>query len=197
MELIRSLVIPLPLKDVDTDMIIPAEYLRRTNREGLGQHLFARLRAADKHFPFNLEKYRYARILLARSNFGCGSSREHAAWALADWGIQAVIAPSFADIFYKNALNNGILPVRADDGTVESIFDAVDSTDDLTAEIDVKAQTVSLTGGIRFTFDIEPFPKELLLSGGDALDYLLARREMIERFLEAQEKHLYMELGNI
>ena len=190
---INSQIIPLPLKDVDTDMIIPAEYLRQTGKEGLGKHLFTRLRSADENFPFNLEKYRDARILVAHENFGCGSSREHAAWALTDWGIKAVIAPSFADIFYKNALNNGVLPVPLKSGVVESIFAA----GDVAAEIDVKSQSVSLSDGSHFSFDIEPFHKELFLSGGDALDFLLARKDKIKGHFEAQQKHFYVELENV
>lgn len=119
MKKIVSKFIPLPRKDVDTDMIIPAEFLKTTSRDGLGEHLFARLREAEKDFPTERSIYRNAEILVARDNFGCGSSREHAAWALADRGIRVVIAPSFADIFKKNATSNNILPIELPELAVE------------------------------------------------------------------------------
>src|SRR3989339_483827 len=119
----KSIAIPIPLKNIDTDMIIPAQFLTRVTKEGFGENLFQRLRENDKNFPLNLKKYINAKIIIADENFGCGSSREHAAWALVEYGIKVIIAPSFADIFKSNSAKNGLVLIELEREKVKFIFD--------------------------------------------------------------------------
>lgn len=176
---IKSQIIPLDRKDVDTDLIIPADYLKGTGKEGLGKHLFQRLRDNEPDFPFNLAKYRDAEVLVAGDNFGCGSSREHAAWALKDWGVKAIIAPSFSDIFHSNALKNGLIPVVLDEEIVETIFERESTAEKLKLEIDLSQQRVVLEGGESYDFEIDPYRKHCLLNNMNDLDYLLSNLQTI------------------
>jgi 3-isopropylmalate/(R)-2-methylmalate dehydratase small subunit len=183
--------VPLRINDIDTDQIIPARFLTATSREGMGDHLFADLRAdraglPRPTFPLNKSEYAGARILIAGSNFGCGSSREHAAWALSGFGFEAVISSSFADIFYGNALKNGMLPVKVDPEILVDLFSTVESTPTLELTIDLPSQTLTWARGACH-FPIEPFAKECLLNGVDELGYILRFRDAIATF-EAQEQ---------
>ncbi len=182
MDKVKSKVVPINRSDIDTDLIIPAEFLTVTVKTGLGKNLFARLKASDENFPFNLEKYKDAQILVAGKNFGCGSSREHAAWALNDAGIRVVIAPSFADIFYSNALKNGVLPVVLDQQIVDGIFEEENGNGNYLIEVDLEKQTLSMPKGSVLGFELDPYRKECLMKGIDDMDYLLANISEIRKF---------------
>ena len=188
-EIIKSKIVPLPRADIDTDLIIPADFLTTTDKKGLGEYVFARLRIMEPYFPFNLKKYCGARILVTKKNFGCGSSREHAAWALRDWGIEIVIAPSFADIFFNNAMKNGILPIILDEKIVDEIFVAGDCE----VEVNVAAQKVILPNGEVANFQIDSYRKECLLKGMDDLDYLVSQMNEIENFDKRHSKNIFFD----
>jgi 3-isopropylmalate/(R)-2-methylmalate dehydratase small subunit len=187
MEPFRTLtgrVASLPVENVDTDQIIPARFLKTTDRAGLGAHLFADWRYGSDGSPrpdFVLNRPRTAGspILLAGDNFGCGSSREHAPWALVDFGFRAVISSSFGDIFYGNALQNGLLPVVVDGPTLGRLFDAVAEAPGLELTVDLAAQRVDLPLGSPISFQIDPFNKLCLLEGVDALGYLQRHGEAV------------------
>ena len=182
---LSSRAICLPLKDVDTDMIIPAQHLTSTSREGFGKNLFERLRAASSDFIFNHKQAQGAKILISGANFGCGSSREHAVWALMDFGIRAIIAPSFSDIFANNAAKNGLLLIRLDTDQVSQLDKQLcDFAGTLTIELE--KQTLMTSGGARYSFDIDGFNKERLLKGMDDLDYLVAHKDIIKEFKSRQ-----------
>lgn len=178
----HSQILPIARNHIDTDLIIPAEFLRSTEKKGYGQHLFARLRRMEEDFPLNQEKYKGAKIMVAGSNFGCGSSREHAAWALADWGIAAIIAPSFADIFLQNAYNNGILPIILAEEIVRKIFHEEASQYPYKLSIDVEKQEIQTHSQERVFFSLDPYRKECWLKGLDDLGYLLSKRKLIDEF---------------
>ncbi|HUQ44047.1 MAG TPA: 3-isopropylmalate dehydratase small subunit [Candidatus Limnocylindria bacterium] len=181
-----SRVIPLPAENVDTDQIVPARFLKVTDKEGLGEALFRDWRyEADgslKEPRFVLDQPEMAgrRILLAGDNFGCGSSREHAPWALAAWGIQAVITTSCADIFRGNALKNGVLPIIVEHERQAQLFEMVAANPDLELTIDLEQQVVHLPGDEDLPFDVDPFAKLMLLKGTDELGYLLAKAPAID-----------------
>ena len=165
--------VALPADDVDTDQIIPARFLKGTTREGLGRHLFAGWRE-DPAFALNRPEARGALVLVTGRNFGCGSSREHAVWALADWGFRAVVALSFADIFRANALKNGLLPVVIAPAAHAKLAAAGGAA----VVIDLEAGTVALPDGSRERFLVEPFARRCLLEGMDELDFLLSHTSM-------------------
>jgi 3-isopropylmalate/(R)-2-methylmalate dehydratase small subunit len=169
--------VALPLDDVDTDQIIPARFLKTTVREGLGAHLFHD-RAADPGFPLKRPEAAGARILVAGRNFGCGSSREHAAWALADRGFRAVLAVSFGEIFRGNALKNGLLPIALPEAVVAPLH----RTGACELTIDLAAQEVRLPGGAVERFIVDPFAKSRLLAGTDELGWLLAFADSIAAY---------------
>jgi 3-isopropylmalate/(R)-2-methylmalate dehydratase small subunit len=184
---LASTYVVLPADNVDTDQIIPARFLKVIDKRGLGQNVFAdwRLRpdgTPNPDFPLNRPDAEGAHILVAGVNFGCGSSREHAPWALVGWGLRAIVAPSFADIFRQNAMKNGLLPVEVDAVVHSRIVEArhVDAKVRLT--VDLPAQTLTLSGGPSAHFDIDPFAKECLVHGVDELGYLLDRAADIERY---------------
>jgi 3-isopropylmalate/(R)-2-methylmalate dehydratase small subunit len=184
---LTSALIPLPYKDVDTDQIIPARYLKVTDKAGLAEGLFTGWRyrpngSPDPNFPLNQPLYQGCQILLAGDNFGCGSSREHAPWALIGWGIRAVVSTSFADIFHNNALKNGLLPVMVDKSTHQQLFSLVQEDPASQITIDLAAQTLVLPDGRRVTFPIDPFSKTCLLEGLDQLGYLLKFEEAIAAY---------------
>ncbi len=171
--------IPLGLKNVDTDIIIPAKWLKTISREGLGQGAFEALRAE----PGNViddPAYAGANILIAGDNFGCGSSREHAAWALGDMGIRVVIAPSFSDIFSGNAVKNGMLPVVLPQGAVDRLLEV--AREGLAISVDLEQQTVTTPYQDRFTFTLDPFRRDCLLGGLDEVGLTMARGEAIGGF---------------
>lgn len=187
---LTSRVIPLPLKDIDTDMLIPAQYLTSVSREGYGENLFRRLRDQDPEFPLNLEKFKGGKILVTLSNFGCGSSREHAVWALVDWGIRVVMAPSFADIFSSNSGKNGLLLIRLPEAIIMEILNTAEAGD-FDATVSLEAQTVTLPDGRVIPFDYDPFRKTCLLQGYDDLDYLMAARPEIDAYQTRRSEHVF------
>jgi 3-isopropylmalate/(R)-2-methylmalate dehydratase small subunit len=178
-ESFTSRVIPLPAENVDTDQIVPARYLKATDKEGLGQALFHDWRFAEdgslREPRFVLDRPEMAgrAILLAGDNFGCGSSREHAPWALAGWGIRSVITTSCADIFRNNALKNGLLPIVVDPERHAQLFELIAGNPDVELSVDLEAQVVHLPGDDDLAFEVDPFSKLMLLRGTDELGYLL------------------------
>ena len=181
---IKSRFIPLPTENVDTDQIIPARFLKATTKEGFGENLFRDWRyegddplRPKKDFPLNQSKFS-GQILVAGKNFGCGSSREHAAWALTDYGFKAVVSSFFADIFKNNALNNGLLPIQVSDNFLKEIFEQDEETE---LEIDQEKQTIKM-GERSEAFEISLYKKTCLINGYDDIDYLLSIQSDIEKF---------------
>jgi len=181
-----SRVIPLPAENVDTDQIVPARYLKITDKAGLADALFRDWRfeadGSRREPAFVLDRPEMAgrRILLAGDNFGCGSSREHAPWALVSWGIQAVITTSCADIFRGNSLKNGLLPIIVDHETQQRLFQLLETNPDLELTVDLESQVVHLPGDEDLPFDVDPFSKLMLLKGTDELGYLLGKAPDID-----------------
>jgi 3-isopropylmalate/(R)-2-methylmalate dehydratase small subunit len=178
---------PLRIVNVDTDMIIPKQYLKTIKRTGLGAGLFSEMRfnedgSENPDFVLNRPAYRNAQILVAGDNFGCGSSREHAPWALLDFGIRCVIAPSFADIFYNNCFKNGILPITVPHEDLEKLFDDADRGANATLTVDLAAQEIRGPDGGVVTFDIDPFRKHCLLNGLDDIGLTLEKAPAIDAF---------------
>jgi 3-isopropylmalate/(R)-2-methylmalate dehydratase small subunit len=181
-----GVVAPLDRPNVDTDQIIPKQFLKAVVRSGLGAGLFYDWRnQADRQFVLQQPRFKPATILVARANFGCGSSREHAVWALSDYGFRAVIAPSFADIFKNNCLKNGLLTVVLKPEEVESIFEAIKQHDNYQLSIDLPAQMVSDEFGWRAHFDIDPFQKRSLVEGLDDIALTLLHESEISAFEKA------------
>lgn len=179
--------IPLRVENVDTDQIIPARYLTAVTKAGMGDGLFAWWRynrdgSPNPNFVLNQPQYKGAQVLVAGQNFGIGSSREHAVWALTQYGFQAVISSSFADIFYNNSLKNGLLPIPLPQETVTMLLDLVEEEPQTTINIDLESQTVTLPDGQQMSFEIDPFRRWCLLRGFDELDYLLDKDEQITTF---------------
>ena len=166
-----STIIPLPIKDIDTDMLIPAQRLTSVSKDGYGEFLFERFRNEDKNFPLNLPKYKGAKIIVADTNFGCGSSREHAVWALLNYGIEVVIAPGFSDIFFNNSMKNGLVLITLDKNITDSILNST-SKDDLTANVDLAAKRITI-GDKEYAFNFDPFYQHCIMNGQDDLDYIL------------------------
>lgn len=185
--ILTSTYVPLPIENVDTDQIIPARFLKATTREGFGNNLFADWRYNKDGSPktdFVLNNPTYSgQILVAGKNFGSGSSREHAAWAIAGYGFRAVVSSFFADIFRNNALNNGVLPVVISPKFLEEILKSVEKNPKATLTIDLEKQTITNNETrTSETFEINPYKKECLLKGLDDIDYLLAKKEAIEKY---------------
>jgi 3-isopropylmalate/(R)-2-methylmalate dehydratase small subunit len=183
---------PLPMINVDTDMIIPKQYLKTIKRTGLGKHLFDEMRydAGGQEIPdfvLNRPAYRKARILVTGENFGCGSSREHAPWALLDFGIRCVIAPSFADIFYNNCFKNGILPIALPKEQIAKLFDDAERGANAILTIDLEKQEITGPDGGRIRFEIEPFRKHCLLNGLDDIGLTLQKAAAIDSY-EARQR---------
>ena len=183
---------PLPLANVDTDKIIPARFLKTIKRSGLGVHLFDTLRfdengAERPDFVLNQEPYRHAEILIAHENFGCGSSREHAPWALLDFGIRCVIAPDFADIFHTNTFKNGILPIKLPRAVCDQLMDDAKLGGNARITVDLAAQEVVRPNGERIHFDIDPFRKHSLLNGLDDIGQTLQHTKAIDGY-EARQR---------
>lgn len=185
---IISSCVPLPMENVDTDQIIPARFLKATSREGFGENLFRDWRY-DKQgqpiatFPLNDPRYKDAKILVAGKNFGSGSSREHAAWAIADYGFRVVVSSFFADIHKNNELNNFVLPVVVSDDFLAEIFATIDADPKAELKVDLPAQTITnLATGRSEQFDINPYKKHCLINGLDDIDYLLTKQADIESY---------------
>jgi 3-isopropylmalate/(R)-2-methylmalate dehydratase small subunit len=175
---VTSTVVVLPADDVDTDQIIPARFLKGTDKRGLGAHLFSDWRE-QPGFPLLAPGAKDAEVLVAGVNFGCGSSREHAPWALTDWGFRVIIARSFADIFRQNATKNGLLPVALEDAACARIEELVRKAPETRVEVDLATQRVTLPDGAAFAFEIDPFAKHCMLEGLDELGYILSFEERI------------------
>jgi 3-isopropylmalate/(R)-2-methylmalate dehydratase small subunit len=183
---------PLPMINVDTDMIIPKQFLKTIKRTGLGVHLFEEMRRTPDGveipgFILNQEPWRKAEILVTGENFGCGSSREHAPWALLDFGIRCVIAPSFADIFYNNCFKNGILPIRLPQEKVDLLLDDAARGANAKITVDLENQTITGPDGGTIHFDIDPFRKECLIKGLDDIGLTLVKAGKIDDY-EARQK---------
>ncbi len=195
---LTGLVAPLDRANVDTDAIIPKQFLKSIKRSGFGPYLFDEWRYLDHgepgqdcsgrplnpDFVLNQERYRGARILLARTNFGCGSSREHAPWALLDYGFRVIIAPSFADIFYNNCFKNGVLPIILADQAVDRLFREVEARPDYSLAVDLPAQNVTMPTGEVLAFDIDAFRKHCLVNGLDEIGLTLQHADEIRAFEE-------------
>ncbi len=184
---LTSRAVPLPVEDIDTDQIIPARFLKATTREGFGENLFRDWRYDASGNPkegFILNQPEYSgKILVAGKNFGCGSSREHAAWALYDYGFRVVISSYFADIFKGNALNNGLLPVQVSPDFLHSLFRVLEGNAKTQIEVDLENQKVSIQGTDQSeAFDINPYKKMCLLNGYDDIDFLISKKKLIQEF---------------
>jgi 3-isopropylmalate/(R)-2-methylmalate dehydratase small subunit len=180
---------PLPMINVDTDMIIPKQFLKTIKRTGLGVNLFFEMRyddngAENPEFVLNQPAYRTAQILVTGDNFGCGSSREHAPWALLDFGIRCVIAPSFADIFYNNCFKNGILPIRLPQEQVDMLMDDAERGANATVTVDLENQVITGPDGGEISFEIDPFRKHCLMEGLDDIGLTLQKDDKIASFEE-------------
>jgi 3-isopropylmalate/(R)-2-methylmalate dehydratase small subunit len=178
---------PLPLRNIDTDMIIPKQFLKTIKRTGLGKSLFYEMRYDEQgnevaDFVLNQPAYRKATILVTGENFGCGSSREHAPWSLLDFGIRCIIAPDFADIFYNNCFQNGILPIKLPQAEVDKLMDDAGRGSNATLTVDLESQEIRGPDGGVIKFDIDPFRKHCLLNGLDAIGLTLEKKQSIEKF---------------
>jgi 3-isopropylmalate/(R)-2-methylmalate dehydratase small subunit len=185
---LTSTAVPLSIENIDTDQIIPARFLKATTREGFGENLFRDWRFNNDNTPkdFVLNDPTYSgKILVAGKNFGCGSSREHAAWAIADYGFRVVISSFFADIFKNNALNNAVLPVTVSDVFLKKTLDAVEKNPKTLISVDLENQTVSLEDGSSESFEINQYKKTCMMNGYDDIDYLLSLRDEIKKFERA------------
>ncbi|PWS26875.1 3-isopropylmalate dehydratase small subunit [Pedobacter yonginense] len=188
---LTSAVVPLNIENIDTDQIIPARFLKATTREGFGENLFRDWRYENDQQPkadFVLNDPTYSgQILVAGKNFGCGSSREHAAWAIQDAGFDVVISSFFADIFKGNALNNGLLPIQVSEEFLAQIFKAVENNPKATLEVDLENQAVTISEtATKETFEINPYKKSCLINGYDDIDFILAQKELIEEFEQSK-----------
>lgn len=186
-QILESAMVPLTIENVDTDQIIPARFLKATDRKGFGENLFRDWRFTNDNQPkkdFILNDTQYSgAILVAGNNFGCGSSREHAAWALADYGFRVVVSSFFADIFKGNVLNNGILPIQVSPQELQAIFTAIDSNPSIQAKVDLETQQFRIDeSGIVISFEINAYKKMCMLNGYDDIDYLLSQKEAITAF---------------
>ena len=178
---------PMPLVNIDTDMIIPKQYLKTIKRTGLGKGLFSEQRykddgSEDPNFILNKSAYRNSKILVAGDNFGCGSSREHAPWALLDFGIRCVISTSFGDIFYNNSFKNGILPIRVSQEDLDKLFDDAERGANATLTIDLEKQEIRGPDGGSIKFDIDPHRKHCLLNGLDDIGLTMVKKDKIASF---------------
>jgi 3-isopropylmalate/(R)-2-methylmalate dehydratase small subunit len=184
---VQSTAVPLNMENIDTDQIIPARFLKATTRDGFGKNLFRDWRfnsdgTTKPGFLLNNPIYK-GRILIAGKNFGCGSSREHAAWAIKDFGFDVVVSSFFADIFKSNALNNFLLPVTVSENFLQALFKVIEDDPLTEIAVDLPAQTITIVGdGLQESFEINPYKKSCLLNGYDDIDYLLSIRKEIEKF---------------
>jgi 3-isopropylmalate/(R)-2-methylmalate dehydratase small subunit len=183
----EGVVVPLDRANVDTDQIIPKQFLKLIGRTGFGKFLFYDWRFSNDgkpngQFVLNQPRYRDAKILLTRANFGCGSSREHAVWALSDYGLRALIAPSYADIFQNNCFKNGVLPVRLDNGEIEKLFEEIANRDGYALHINLDNQVITKPDGQALHFDLDAFMKKFLMEGLDDISLTLQHEEEIRHY---------------
>lgn len=192
---IVSQAVPLPIEEVDTDQIIPARFLKATTKDGFGNNLFRDWRYDDKDQPkadfiLNNPDYKNGKILVAGKNFGCGSSREHAAWAITDYGFKVVVSSFFADIFRNNSLNNGLLPVQVSQEFLNTIFEKAKADKNLQLHVDLVKQTIEIVGhNLSESFEINDYKKTCMINGYDDIDYLLNSKDKIEAY-EKTSKYL-------
>ncbi len=190
---LTSIAVPLDIENVDTDQIIPARFLKATDRKGFGDNVFRDWRfnkdgSPNTGFVLNNPDFSGS-ILVAGDNFGCGSSREHAAWAIAGYGFKVVVSSFFADIFKGNALNNGILPIQVTEGFLKTLFSEIKTNPETQLEVNLEAQTLSIQNTSHSeSFEIDPYKKTCMINGYDDIDYLLSKKETIEAF-EAQKQY--------
>ncbi len=194
-ESFTSRVIPFPAENVDTDQIIPARFLKTTDRWGLSEALFSDWRFTDDGSPIpdfvlNRQEMQGRRILLTGDNFGAGSSREHAAWALTAWGIRAILSTSFADIFRSNSLKNGLLPIVVEAERHRQLFELLATNPEVELTVDLEAQVVHMPGDEDLPFDVDPFAKRMLLEGTDEIGYLLGREAAIAAYESAHRARI-------
>jgi 3-isopropylmalate/(R)-2-methylmalate dehydratase small subunit len=192
-ENVSGVAAPMPLINIDTDMIIPKQFLKTIKRTGLGVNLFDEMRYDDKgneipDFVLNKPAYRKAEIIIAGDNFGCGSSREHAPWALRDFGIKVVVSTSFADIFYNNAFKNGILPIVLPKEQVDVLMSDAEKGANARITVDLENQTISATDGTEFHFDLDPFKIHCLMNGLDDIGLTLQKQDAIAAFEKTYEE---------
>ena len=185
-----GLVMPLDRVNVDTDQMVPKQFLKALTREGFGRTLFYDWRylpgeKPNPEFVLNWPRYKGASVLLARANFGCGSSREHAPWAILDYGFRVLIAPSYADIFYNNCFKNGILPITLPDNQMDELFRRTEKTEGYKLAADLEAQTVTDDSGLKYSFQLDPFRRECLLNGWDDIGLTLRFNDQIAQFEKA------------
>ena len=199
---LKGIVIPLDRSNVDTDAIIPKQFLKSIKRSGFGPNLFDDWRYMDTgepgmdnstrplnpDFVLNQDRFKGASILLARKNFGCGSSREHAPWALQDYGFRVIIAPSFADIFFNNCFKNGVLPIVLEESVVDRLFNEVDASPGYQLDVDLDAQTITTPGGDVISFDVDKFRKHCLLNGLDDIGLTLQHVDEIRAYEEKRRQ---------
>ncbi|GAA5316826.1 MAG: 3-isopropylmalate dehydratase small subunit [Candidatus Pelagadaptatus aseana] len=199
---IKGIAAPMDRANVDTDMIIPKNFLKSIKRTGFGKNLFDELRYLDEgqpdqdcsgrplnmDFPLNFPRYQGAQVLLARENFGCGSSREHAPWALDDYGFRCVIAPSYADIFFNNSFKNGLLPIILSEEIVNQLFEEMYATEGYELSVDLAAQTVTTPSGESFSFEVDEFRKHCLLNGLDDIGLTLQDADAIRAYEEQRKQ---------
>ena len=185
---LKGVVAPFNFINIDTDKIIPKQFLKTIKRTGLGKHLFDDMRfnedgSEKQDFVLNKEPYRSSKIIVAGDNFGCGSSREHAAWALVGFGFKVIVSSFFADIFKGNALNNGLLPVQVSECFLTHLFTAIETNAKTQFEVNLETQSISIIGtDLSESFDIDPYKKTCMINGYDDIDYLLSKKEIIEAF---------------
>lgn len=199
---VKGIAAPMDRANVDTDLIIPKQFLKSIKRSGFGPNLFDGLRYLDEgqpdqdnskrplnpDFPLNFPRYQGAKILLARENFGCGSSREHAPWALDDYGFRCIIAPSFADIFYNNCFKNGLLPVVLSEEIVDQLFQEMYANEGYELEVDLEQQTVTTPSGEVFNFEVDEFRRHCLLEGLDDIGLTLQDADAIRAYEERRKQ---------
>ncbi|GAA4708654.1 3-isopropylmalate dehydratase small subunit [Brevibacillus fulvus] len=190
---VTGLAAPLDRVNVDTDAIIPKQFLKRIERTGFGQFLFYEWRFTPEgepieSFVLNQPRYKDATILLARNNFGCGSSREHAPWALLDYGFRVIIAPSFADIFYNNCFKNGILPIKLAEEQVDELFNRSRAEEGYALTVDLQAQTISDSSGLSYSFEVDEYRRYCLLNGLDDIGLTLVHEDKIAAYEAAHNK---------
>jgi 3-isopropylmalate/(R)-2-methylmalate dehydratase small subunit len=192
-----GLVMPLDRVNVDTDQMVPKQFLKALTREGFGKTLFYdwRYLAGEKpnpEFVLNFPRYRGASVLVARANFGCGSSREHAPWAILDYGFRALIAPSYADIFYNNCFKNGILPVTLEDGQMDELFRRTEQNEGYRLTVDLEKQKVTDDSGLAYSFQVDPFRRQCLLKGWDDIGLTLRHEASIGAYENAHSSRAVM-----
>lgn len=192
----KGIVAPVDRVNVDTDAIIPKQFLKRIERSGFGQFLFYEWRFDEEgnvnpEFEPNKPRYQGASVLISRANFGCGSSREHAPWAILDYGYKVVIAPSYADIFYNNCFKNGILPIKLSEEQVEDLFQRTAKHEGYTLNVDLEAKTISDDHGLAISFDLDEHRRQFLLQGLDDIGLTLKHEDLIAAYEEKRKTSVY------